>query len=209
MRKRVAAGLLILLLCVMLSFSASAEESLDNETTVVITRNSGQTEVTPSQTESCFWEYPQLTAGQHRDDGTLWLSNMSGEDITVTLSDFQLPLDNPDAVAYLKALHLTVKAGGKTVFDDTYDKAGNLSVTMDIENGEKKPIGFELGCDFTYKGESSLGDDVIYGKYTVEYHSAGLLHSPVLYIVAGAVAAVVLVIAIIAIIVANKKKKSA
>lgn len=205
MKKRVAAGLLILLLCVMLSFSASAE-SLDNETTVVIARNGGETKVTPSQTESCFWEYPQLTAGQHRDDGTLWLSNTSGEDITVTLSDFHLPLDNPDAVAYLKALHLTVKAGGKTVFDDTYDKAGNLSVTMDIENGEKKPIGFELGCDFTYKGESSLGDDVIYGKYTVEYHGAGLLHSSVFYIVAGAVAVVVLVIVIL---VANKKKKSA
>lgn len=205
---RLKRGLLLLVtglcLCATLSIVVAAEP-LDNETTVVITRNSGQTELTPSQKESCFWEYPTLTAGQHRADGVLWLFNQSGRDATVTLSDFHLPIDNPASLAYLQALHLTVKAEGKTVYDDTYDKAGALSIKVEVPKGERKPIFYELGCAFTYVGESTLGDDVIYGKYAVEYHGGGIFSSWIFY----AAVAVVLIAGTVVTVAIKKKQKNA
>ena len=202
--KKTVCALMALLLCVVLATTASAQ-ALDNETTVVITQNSGQTELTPSQNESCFWEYPTLTAGQHRSDGVLWLFNKSDKDATVTLSDFHPPTENETAMKYLAALHLKVKADGKTVYEDTYDKAGGLlSITLDVPKGEKKPVLFELGCDFTYSGECTLDGEVIYGKYAVTYHGFNLLHSWAFYAIIGAV----VVVAVVVLIVVLKKKKS-
>ncbi|MCQ2405179.1 MAG: hypothetical protein MJ083_04215 [Clostridia bacterium] len=205
MKKSLSALLLALILCLTAAVVPVSAEPLDNETTVIITRTSGQTELTPSQTESCFWEYPTLTAGQHRDDGVLWLFNKSGKDATVTMADFHLPTGDEQVTNYLKALHLTVRAGGKVVFDDTYDKAGSLSITVNVPKGEKKPVYYELGCDFTYSGESTLGNDVIYGKYSVEYHGGGIFSSWIFYAVVGAV----VLAAIIVVVVLKKKQKSA
>lgn len=201
MKKRVISILLVCVLCLTAAISVAAEP-LDNETTVVITQSSGQTELTPSQNESCFWEYPTLTAGQHRDDGVLWLFNKSGKDATVTLSDFHLPTDEKSR-AYLAALDLTVKADGKVVYSDTYDKAAGMRITVDVPKGEKKPIYYEMGCAFTYSGECNLGDQVIYGKYSVEYHGLDLLHSWIFY-----VALVVVVAAAVMTFVMVRKKKS-
>jgi len=204
MKKIIAAALLALLLCAMVAVSAAAETT-DNETTMEITRENGQTVLTPSQEETCFWEYPQLTAGQHRDDGVLWLFNKTGKDITVTLSQFRLPTDNEQARAYLQALHLTIKAANKTVFDDTYDKAGDLAVTVEVQSGEKVPVYYELGCAFDYTGDATLGDEVITGTYIVEYLRDGIFYSWEFY------AAVAVGIAVIAVVVAvaKKNKKSA
>ncbi len=199
--KRVLCVTAVLLLCLSLTALPAAAQPLDNETTVVITRNSGETELTPSQNESCFWEYPTLTAGQHRDDGVLWLFNKSGRNATVTLADFHLPTDEA-AVAYLKALKLTVRVDGKVIFDDTYDKAAALSIKLDVPKGEKKPVNFELGCDFSYSGESNPVE-VIYGKYTVEYHGGGIFSSWIFYVALAVVAAAVVVFTVV-----RKKKKS-
>lgn len=204
MTKRWISLALVLLLCLTAAVTVSAEP-LDNETTVVITRTSGQTELTPSQNESCFWEYPTLTAGQHRDDGVLWLFNQSGKDATVTLQDLHLPTDNEAAMTYLAALTLTVKADNKVVYSGPYDKATAFSVTMDVPKGEKRPIYYELGCAFTYSGESTIGDDVIYGKYNVEYHGGGIFSSWIFYAAVG----VVVVAVAVFFIVRGKKKKSA
>ncbi len=201
MKQRVFSIILACVLCLTAAFSVAAEP-LDNETTVIITQNSGQTELTPSQNESCFWEYPTLTAGQHRDDGVLWLFNKSDKDATVTLSDFHLPTDEA-ARAYLAALDLKVKTNEKVVYEDTYDKAAGLSVTVEVPKGEKKPIFFELGCDFTYSGECNLNGEVIYGKYSVTYHGLNLLHSWVFYALLG----VVIVAAVVTLVFVTKKKK--
>lgn len=204
MKRAIAVLLAALILCLTAVVPACAEAS-DNETTIVITRKDGKTELTPSQTESCFWEYPTLTAGQHRSDGVLWLDNRTGKNTTVTITDFHLPTDNAAAMEYLKALHLTVTADGKTVYDGAYDQAGSLSVAVDVPKGEKKSVQFELGCDFTYTGESTLGGDVIYGAYTVEYRGLDLFSSWIFYTVAG----VLLVVVIAIVITVKKNKKSA
>ena len=203
--KRVIAVLLAALILCTAAVVPACAEAQDNETTIVIARKDGKTELTPSQTESCFWEYPTLTAGQHRSDGVLWLDNRTGKNTTVTITDFHLPTDNAAAMEYLKALHLTVTADGKTMYDGAYDQAGSLSVAVDVPKGEKKSVQFELGCDFTYTGESTLGGDVIYGAYTVEYRGLDLFSSWIFYTVAG----VLLVVVIAIVITVKKNKKSA
>ena len=62
----------------------------------------------PNTNVATFWEAPTLAAGESRTGGVLTLENATEQSATITLTEFSLPYDNEQQMAYLNQLHLQI-----------------------------------------------------------------------------------------------------
>lgn len=202
-------SILILSLPTSLS-AANATKQEDNQKILTLKKSGSEYQLGRSNDTACFWEFPILTQGQMRSDGTLIVKSDIEGDADIDLVGVTLPYGNTDAFAYLNALNLyVVDDKGEVIYDDTYahvgdrDKSGNLKgVHITMKGGESKTYYITLSCDYGFSGKPALKEPIVY-KYVVDVGSPAWMEYAA-YIAIGI--AVLVVIAVIFIILNSKKK---
>lgn len=109
----------------------------------------------PNTNVATFWEAPTLAAGESRTGGVLTLENASEQSATITLTEFSLPYDNEQQMAYLNQLHLQIADGDTLLYNGAYSHLldGDKPVLqVTLEPGASKTYTVNTSCPFTVSG---------------------------------------------------------
>lgn len=157
----------ILCLCVLVLWLCVYPASADTPADATRTFEWNGTALTSDDQTAAFWEYPQLSAGQTRRNGSLTFINRSLGSVTVALTDVQLPYADAAALAYLGALRLTIRDGDRVLYDGAFSRLNDDGLTepVTVTGGETRRLSVELSCDFAYEGAASCGEQVLYWNW--------------------------------------------
>lgn len=207
--------LFLLLFGITMSLSA-AEESKpqkadDNEKTLTISKVGSSYQIGRSNDTATFWEFPVLTPGQSRNDGTLTLKSEIAGDAVIDMTKVTLPYDNEEALGYLNALHLhVVDEEGNVIYDDSYvhiadrDENGKMNVLkITLKGGESRTYHIGLSCDFGYTGKTNPGNVLVY-TYLVDVGTPAWID----YSAYIGVAVVILIVVVVLFIIIRNRKTS-
>lgn len=157
-----------------------------------------------------FWEFPQLQAGETRTGGQLILHNDSDGTETIALRRVELPYDDPQALAYLDALQLTVQSGDTVVYQDTYahvmDEEGGLQLAaFDLAAGGSETYTISLSCDFGYTGSVALTEPLNW-RFGAAVSSGGGVRLPGVVAVLCVSGGILVVCAVLALVTGRRRR---
>lgn len=163
--------LLAVLLCLVLPMSVCAEAA---DTVKQYELGAGGVDCLTSQT--AFWEYPLLEAGQCRLNGTLQFTNRAAWSAQVGLL-VTLPYDNTAALGYLNYVRIrVVRDDGTVVYDGPYCRIadnGRLDDGYVCAPDRTVSYSISLWCAYDYAGDLSAESDGIAWQIAVSEHHAG------------------------------------
>lgn len=222
--RRFTAVVLALLLTTCLSSVSSAETAMAPafavQKEIHLTVEQETAKLTSAPSSAVLWEYPNLTAGETAPEGTLTLCNDSEYEAKLLLTGIDLPYDDPEAIRYLNALHLTVSDGDTVVYDDVYarimDTEGGLHLDIPtLRAGESKTYRISLRCDFAYDGKTNFNEGILWNfSSEVTYEGTRTVTSEqpfakAFFIGACVLLAVVTVAAVVRVILHRRKSEKA
>ena len=142
---------------VLLLFVAALPVSADpvSEMSLSVTVDGGMS-IQRNNTKSTFWEFPMLTPGQTRSDGTLTIYNFSDYAADITLDKVDLPYTDQEVLTYLNAVTLVLTWDGQEIFHGRYVDLADFSYTFGtLESEDSLVITVEMRCAFTYTGDTT------------------------------------------------------
>lgn len=204
--KRFVSICLVLLLLVAFPVVLSADEKQpDNVKVLTISKDGSSYQLGRNNDVATFWEFPVLTAGQSRSDGTLTIKSEIDGDAVIDMTSIGLPYGDEAAFEYLNALHLSVTdAEGKIIYDGSYahiadlNKEGKLdTIHITLKGGESVTYNIALSCDFGFTGKNSTNGKIIVYSYTVDVGIPGWINYAAYIAIAIAIAVIVTVLLVV------------